>query len=79
MLLAAAPGAWAGTRSYARPSAAASPPYATFTDGQYRRYTLHPDGNRFAMSKEPESSTGDTVVMIFNFFDELRRVAPVKR
>jgi serine/threonine-protein kinase len=51
----------------------------TFTDGQYRRFTLHPDGNRFAMGKLPESTNGDTVVMVFNFFDELRRIAPVKR
>jgi Tol biopolymer transport system component len=51
----------------------------TFADGQYRRFTLHPDGNRFAMGKLPDTPAGDTVVMIFNFFDELRRSAPVKR
>jgi hypothetical protein len=47
-----------------------------FTDGQYRRFTLHPDGNRFAMGKLPDSPASASVVMMFNFFDELRRVAP---
>ena len=43
----------------------------------WRPYDLHPDGNRFALAlpddnqKEPRH-----VVLIFNFFDELRRIAP---
>ena len=33
-------------------------------------FDLHPDGTRFALA---------SVTFIFNFFDELRRIAPVKR
>jgi hypothetical protein len=43
-----------------------------------RPFDLHPDGARFAVavSPEPESeSKQDKVVFIFNFFDELRRIA----
>jgi serine/threonine-protein kinase len=39
---------------------------------------LHPDGNRFAVSAAPENLSNDSpdkVVFIFNFFDELRRIA----
>ncbi len=41
---------------------------------------LHPDGDRFAVAPESEGqidATQDKVVLIFNFFDELRRVAPM--
>ncbi len=41
---------------------------------------LHPDGDRFALAPVVETETAakqDKVVFIFNFFDELRRVAPV--
>ena len=47
-----------------------------------RVYDLHPDGDRMALSALADSPQGkqDKVVFIFNFFDELRRVAPpVKR
>lgn len=41
-------------------------------------YDLHPDGRRVVMMKRPEHSLEqrDKVVFVFNFFDELRRVAP---
>jgi WD40 repeat protein len=44
-----------------------------------RDLDLHPDGQRFAIRKALESEIGgvpDKVVFIFNFFDELRRIAP---
>jgi len=47
-----------------------------------RPFDLHPDGERFAVAVEPESHTEaphDKVVFIFNFFDELRRIAPVSK
>ena len=47
-----------------------------------RFFDLHPDGERFAVAKVPDQQnlrlTQDNVVFIFNFFDELRRIAPVK-
>ena len=46
----------------------------------YRGFDLHPDGERFALAAVPDapsSATQDKVVFIFNFFDELRRIAPV--
>jgi hypothetical protein len=44
-------------------------------------YNLHPDGERI-VAFVPNAQTDerhDKVVFIFNFFDELRRVAPVKK
>ena len=50
--------------------------------GSTRSFDLHPDGNRFALTKLGETQADakqDTLVFIFNFFDELRRVAPVTK
>ena len=47
-----------------------------------RSFDLHPDGERFALALVPETQTAvkqDKLVFIFNFFDELRRVAPVAK
>ena len=45
--------------------------------GPTRSLDLHPDGNRFALAKLPETQ-GETKPdkLVFNFFDELRRIAP---
>ncbi len=49
----------------------------------FRNFDLHPDGQRFALAKALTGSGGQTkvdkVVLVFNFFDELRRVAPAAR
>ena len=52
-----------------------------FTDrgALVRNFDLHPDGKRFAVLKAPESQSearADKVVLILNFFEELRRIAP---
>jgi serine/threonine-protein kinase len=49
----------------------------------FRSFDLHPDGQRFALARAAaqsgaESKT-DKVVLVFNFFDELRRLAPTGR
>ena len=46
-----------------------------------RAYDLHPDGDRMALAARTDSPQGkqDKVVFIFNFFDELRRLAPTGR
>ena len=46
-----------------------------------RSYSVHPDGERFAMAPVPEETTEkqDKVVFVFNLFDELRRIAPGNR
>ena len=47
-----------------------------------RNFDLHPDGRRFALLDTPESegeNNLDRVVFVFNFLDELRRIAPVAR
>ena len=44
-----------------------------------RGFDLHPDGERFALSVAPDAQSdarGNKVVFIFNFLDELRRIAP---
>jgi hypothetical protein len=46
-----------------------------------RSFDLHPDGERFALAAVPEAQSTarqDKVLFIFNFFDELRRLAPGK-
>jgi serine/threonine-protein kinase len=43
-------------------------------------FDLHPDGERFALAAAPENDRAirqDKLVFVFNFFDELRRLAPV--
>ena len=41
-------------------------------------FDLHPDGERVAMAPVTEATAGPThVTLIFNFFDELRRLAPL--
>ena len=45
-----------------------------------RPYALHPDGQRFAIAIAPRDSgtKQDKVVIVSNFFDELKRLAPAK-
>ncbi len=45
-----------------------------------RGFDLHPDGNRVAISGVRQADAQpkqDKAVFVFNFFDELRRIAPV--
>jgi hypothetical protein len=45
-----------------------------------RVFDLHPDGERVAVAESIDSlGKRDKVVFVFNFFDELRRVAPAAR
>jgi len=47
-----------------------------------RSFDLHPDGERLAVSvttETPADAPRDKVVFIFNFFDELRRIAPAAK
>lgn len=49
---------------------------------QVRNFDLHPDGQRFAVLNFPEIHSAaklDKVNFIFNFFDELRRIAPAAK
>ena len=42
-----------------------------------RSFDLHPDGDRFALVKASAvEATRNRVTVVFNFFDELRRIAP---
>jgi len=50
--------------------------------GQKRPFDLHPDGERFAIAPvadTPDGAKQDHVTLIFNFFDELRRIAVTKQ
>ena len=49
------------------------------TRGPNRTFDLHPDGERFVLAPAAPATNGpklDRVVFQFNFFDELRRIAP---
>ena len=39
-------------------------------------YALHPDGNRAVSIAQDATSKQDHVVFVFNFVEELRRLAP---
>jgi hypothetical protein len=58
------PRMWSSTRFVQRPA--------------LRSINIHPDGERFvvAANEEGPEAKQDKVVFIFNFFDELRRLAP---
>jgi hypothetical protein len=46
----------------------------------YRPFDLHPDGERVAVLKASgDEAKRDHVILIQNFIDELRRIAPGKR
>jgi hypothetical protein len=49
--------------------------------GANRTFDLHPEGQRFAVLRPPEAQAekSDKLTFIFNFFDELRRVAPTRK
>jgi hypothetical protein len=61
------PRIWSETRYVGRP--------------RLRSFDLHPDGDRFALEVAPDIDAAklDKVTFIFNFFDELRRIAPATR
>lgn len=63
------PVVWSETRLAARPR----PPS--------RDLDLHPDGKRFAVAAPDQQTTlkQDKMVFVFNFFDELRRIAPARK
>jgi len=50
--------------------------------GPARMFDLHPDGERFAVAPAAPAEEGakrDRIVVILNFFEELRRIAPVTK
>jgi serine/threonine-protein kinase len=53
-----------------------------FTTGDFQRYDLHPDGQRFAVSSAPDAQSDSQpgkVIFVFNFFDQLRQTAIASR
>jgi dipeptidyl aminopeptidase/acylaminoacyl peptidase len=46
------------------------------TRGPMRMFDLHPDGKRLALARAVPLATQNTLVFVFNFFDELRRKLP---
>jgi Tol biopolymer transport system component len=54
---------------------------AILTTPRQRTFDLHPDGERIAAGVPSGQAGGkfDKVTFVFNFFDELRRIAPAKK
>ena len=68
------PRRWSDARLNARPRG--------FVSVVGRPYDVHPDGVRIAGAIVPATEADtklDHVVMILNFFDELKRIAPARR
>ncbi len=68
------PRPWSNARAVPRPRGPVG------YDG--RGFDIHPDGNRVVGAWLPELApvpVNDTAVLVFNFFDELRRLAPATR
>jgi hypothetical protein len=63
---------WAETRFMA------SPPMAVYGPG----FDIHPDGRRFVVAPLPEAADNQArsaqLIVVMNFLDELRRLAPVR-
>jgi len=50
--------------------------------GMLRMFDLHPDGERFVLAPAAPAASStklDSIVVLFNFFDELRRIAPTAK
>jgi hypothetical protein len=50
--------------------------------GGRKSFDLHPDGNRVALAAVPQTQATvkqDKLVFVFNFFDELGRIAPATK
>ena len=48
-----------------------------FTPPLGRQYDIHPDGQRFLMIKETEeTSSRQELILVLNWFDELKRLVP---
>jgi Tol biopolymer transport system component len=52
--------------------------------GPSRMFDLHPDGNQVVLAPAPspraiDNSRADKIVLVFNFFDELRRITGARR
>jgi hypothetical protein len=60
-----------------KPMAVAETPTSTRLG---RHYNVHPDGERFVIAPTTQTAEGNErrLVFVFNFFDELRRLAPVR-
>ena len=59
-----------------------SPAHIPFRPHGHRAFDLHPDGQRFAVLKAAEEQAEekrDHVILVQNFFDELRRLAPPQK
>ena len=58
-----------------------APSYAASASGLARTYDVSPDGSRFVMMKNspsPQTSTGDRIIVVQHWFDELKRLMSPK-
>jgi Tol biopolymer transport system component len=53
-------------------------PYVTLTSASGRTYDISPDGRRFLVVKQPATRPSTNIVIVQNWLEELRRLAPVK-
>jgi serine/threonine-protein kinase len=53
-------------------------PYATLTRASGRTYDVSPDGRRFLVVKPPANQPKSQIVVVQNWFEELRRLVPTK-
>jgi serine/threonine-protein kinase len=76
-------GAMMAAKIRTEPTFTAEAPVVLFTGNYYRardrNYDISPDGRRFLMLKEVgQSSDPDTLVVVLNWFEELKRLVPTE-
>lgn len=54
-------------------------PYVTLTSASGRTYDVSPDGQRFLMVKQPATRAPAQIVIVQNWFEELRRLVPASQ
>ena len=51
--------------------------FEVVSGGRFRNYDVHPDGERFVMVQIPVSTQRGQLEIVFNWFEELKRLVPV--
>jgi len=54
------------------------PYFIDWTEARLRNYDIAPDGKRFLMVKNEEGAAPNELIVVLNWFEELKRLAPAE-